>query len=328
MDKNNDSQEEIETGKDKTDVEDVDVGAKDGDNEGDSKKQEEEVKEEEEEGEATLGDYLEVLATSGLADKEDIEKVETLEDLVELQNRIVEKALEKQIESLKVQIGDVGAQFLKYVAEGGDPARFIESLKEYSVTPEYEPGNEESAVKVIKYYLKNKKGMDDVDIDVYVQGLKDKGLLEEKAERFDMELQKEKKSMHEKLLEEQKRQQEEIERRKKEFTKSIRETLAKENEFGGVELTPEEKNELADYITKTIIDDGGQQTTQFQKELQQFLADPKNIILLAKLAKHKFDLSFIKSKVQGKVVSETKKRISKTGKSGGNKPRSILDLLE
>lgn len=282
--------------------------------------EEAEEQEEEEAPEVVDIDELEpsILNKLGLIDK--IPENADPEDILELANQnldeIIQNGVQETIKGWQETLPDEAISLIKYTFNGGKAEDFF---KTYTDTPlelfdlESETGQE----NFVRFYLK-KQGKSADEVDEELEFFIDRGNLETKAKSFFSKLKTTREKEIENKILEQTKLREEAEEKAKANAAAMREKLAKADKFQDYRFNDIEKKTLARYILEpTVVD--GRQTTQIAQDLNKvYRESPEKLMLLAKLIKSDFDLSFLTKPMKKVAQKEVKEKLQKVTKSDNN----------
>ena len=256
----------------------------------------------------------------------------TAEDLLDLQEQEI---TERIAEWGKSNIGDTGAEFLKYLRSGGDPANFLKLQASIGGLPEGDISEETYQENVIRYTLAN-EDWDAEEIEERVAVLKESGRLEKVAIKYDTKVREERKAAQEELIAEQKEAEKARKEKYKQYKDSLLEVAKTKSEIKGFKLTPAKATKIVENITKPSVTlESGQVLSKFQSDLNESLKDPEKVMLLAMLVDNGFDFSQIQKQADNKSTQQLKRNIQNHGVTSAPEPGSSLgayaslaDLLE
>lgn len=247
----------------------------------------------------------------------------TAEDLLDLQEQEI---TERISEWGKSNIGETGAEFLKYLRSGGDPSNFLKMQASLGGLPEGDISDERYQENVIRYTLAG-EDWDAEEIEDRVAMLKENGKLEKVALKYDTRVREERARAQEELINEQKEQEKVRKENFKQYKNSLLEVAKTKSEINGFRLTPAKATKLVENITKaSVTTETGQTLSKFQNDLNQSLKDPEKVLLLAMLVDNNFDFSQIQKQAENKTAKEVKRNIQNHGVSSSG-PGSSLDSL-
>lgn len=247
----------------------------------------------------------------------------TAEDLLDLQEQEI---TERISEWGKSNIGETGAEFLKYLRSGGDPSNFLKMQASLGGLPEGDISDERYQENVIRYTLAG-EDWDAEEIEDRVAMLKENGKLEKVALKYDTRVREERARAQEELINEQKEQERVRKENFKQYKNSLLEVAKTKSEINGFRLTPAKATKLVENITKaSVTTETGQTLSKFQNDLNQSLKDPEKVLLLAMLVDNNFDFSQIQKQAENKTAKEVKRNIQNHGVSSSG-PGSSLDSL-
>ena len=247
----------------------------------------------------------------------------TAEDLLDLQEQEI---TERISEWGKSNIGETGAEFLKYLRSGGDPSNFLKMQASLGGLPEGDISDERYQENVIRYTLAG-EDWDAEEIEDRVAMLKENGKLEKVALKYDTKVREERARAQEELVNEQKEQEKVRKENFRQYKNSLLEVAKTKSEINGFRITPAKANKLVENITKaSVTTETGQTLSKFQNDLNQSLKDPEKVLLLAMLVDNNFDFSQIQKQAENKTAKEVKRNIQNHGVSSSG-PGSSLDGL-
>lgn len=256
----------------------------------------------------------------------------TAEDLLDLQEEEVTRRLS---EWGKENLGDTGADFLKYLRHGGDPSKFIQMQRSVGGLPEGDISDEGYQEHVIRYTLAN-EGWDAEEIEDRINGLVDAGRLEKVAIKYEAKVSEERKRVQQQLIEEQKAQETAKKKEFENYKKSLVEVAKTKSELYGFKITPSKASKLVENITKPSVRlEDGRTISKFQDSINNILKSPEKTMMLAMLAENDFDFSQLQRRTESEVVRKVKRNIQNHEVGSAPRPGSSLgdittlaDLLE
>lgn len=275
------------------------------------------------------------LKEKGFIDFE-LEEGEELTD--ELAEELIEEKWEASIDEAIKEMTDAlpreGKDFLKFVSKGGDPRKFLAMLAKKDVdvfSPDTDIEAEDNQVKVVTADLEA-QGYDSEYIEVHVQTLKDTGKLPSVSKKiFDKKIAEQDKQS-EALAESQADAVKQAKLRQKNFNIEINNYVKSLEGVKGYKLTAEDKRELADFASKpTVTLKDGRVISGLQAGIYTAMADKEQLILLSKIVKSGFDLSFVEKAGVTKNTQQVRKSLANFDKNKApqntNKKRDLIDIL-
>lgn len=255
-----------------------------------------------------------------------MERIEsTLEDRID-------SGIQQIIEEWKEQIGNTGAEFVKFTMNGGNPDDFFKTYSKSTLSFDIESDTGQESF--LKYYYKEIQGMDDDDIEDLVESHKEGDKLGKYAKQYYKKLAARREAEAQELLESQEAYRERQAAAKREFVNRIRSTVKDTDhmlirgkngkELGKIQFTEVEKRSLLNYITQNNIQMGDKYVSQMTSDINKiFREEPDKLVLLAKLLKNDFDLSdLVKNKVT-EEVKEIKSNLQRIEKKKKTKPTTV-----
>lgn len=245
---------------------------------------------------------------------------ETEKGLAEFVEALAEKRQQDSLNELFDNYPDV-KQYLEFRNSGGKAQDYFKSMEDpLSSIKELKESDEGSQEKVIRYYFKTFKNMDEEEIEDTIEGYRAKDKLFVRAEKALGIIKKNKEEESKKLVEEQKKIKEQEDEKAKEYWNTVKETV-KTGKLGGNILIPsKEKTSFFNYLTKP--DKSGK--TQRIKDIEK--ATNEEMLALEYLRFKKFSLDdLVKQEANSRQVEKLKKKLksqNRGGLSGGdNKDR-------
>src|SRR5690606_20407236 len=142
------------------------------------------------------------------------------------------------------EVGEDGADFLKYVKKGGKPANYIAVVANSFDLEELDEDNDAQVNKTLRYYLSTYEKLEPDDLEDRMSWLKDNGKNKTYAKKYFNIIKKDEKEDKEELH----RSLEEQEKNKKEAVKQFNEALLGDIEtaekVGDFKITKKEQKEL------------------------------------------------------------------------------------
>lgn len=304
--------------------------------ESDDENNEGEGTENEDEEEETVS--LEEVLKSEIFKHVDLEKEENLtpERISELVEEEIDAAIEEAFNGVKEEGGEQAADYLKFLASGGDPIQYHRLWKEAADAPtDLNVEDDGSQDEVITYYLKNyTKTNSKEDISDHLEWLEEKGKKKAYAEKYKKEIEDDFESRKAALLENQKQAKVRLEKSRKEAARQIKDTLQSVDKIGNMIITKKDKSgKLYDDITKASVKIGeNRYITPVQAKIGEMFKDPEKLIQLAKFVMTDFDTTDIELEAATKVAKKVKKTlVTASGKKLSSQPktrtRSLSDFF-
>lgn len=250
------------------------------------------------------------------------------DDFLALQEKEIVTRVNSEIENFANNLTDEGKLFIKYVKEGGNPKEFFDVLKDTTNIPLYLEDNDTENKKVIRYYLKNIKEIDNEDIDDTISQWEEKGVLDNYAKKYSTHLEKLKTKQETSKLNQLEEEKKRNQKNKEEFENKIISFLDETDTIGNIELQDKEKDILKAYLFKPQKKKGSNTyVSQFSVDLQNVFNNPENLIVLAKIMHSGFKLDDIAKNIETKITKETKKKINKHSTSTKTDNKSLADFF-
>jgi len=233
------------------------------------------------------------------------EKFESMEDVVDFIQAVVEENSKPQYASVEL------ARMDEFVRNGGSIKDYIENTSADIEPDKVDIESYEEQKRIIREHLKT-KGYSGDKIERAIERYEDAGVLKEEAEdALDM-LSEYKEQMSEKLLEEQKNQRAALIQEQQKYVESVKDEIEALNDIRGIPLTKREKQELFEYIFKPSKNG----RTRYQED---YIKSQRNMIESAFFTM-KGD-AFVQ-KVQKKATSEAASRLRKKLANKGARGRN------
>ncbi len=300
--------------------------------ESESEEEEEEQSSSSENSDNYWKDVYKDFKENGILKHVEIEEGEEVdsEKLFELQQQDYEAEVDARLKNWAKEELDEDAQaFIKFKRNGGSTAEFLRIYSSSSEIPTGDIKEEEYQDKVIRYQLKQ-EGWDSDEIEDRIQYLTENGKKESVAKRYDKKVKEADKQNKKALQEQAIRQREAVAEQEREFKENIKGVLEETKEVNGFKITPKDKTELYNFLTKKNhkISDT-KSITGFQKKLGEAFQDTNKMILLAKLISSDFDLSQFEKQTITKKTKQIKSNLEqrknlRPSKSGSSSQGSSL----
>ena len=227
---------------------------------------------------------------------------------------VAESLLEEKLEKLPEPLRDA----VKAIEEGEDPHEVLKTITGHSddVPEVVSEDDEEAKANIIRKALQI-EGFSEDEIEQEIEELKKEGNLDH---AFKMHYRRLKK-IQKRLEEEQRRQQEEQINQAK---KQIRSVLKEKREVQGVKFSDYEINQLPSYLFDASVEVNGIKMTPFTRDLLSLYQQPDKLALIAKIVRHKGDLSILAKHIQSQAVEKVKGAIkNRSGRPRGNRSTSV-----
>ena len=241
---------------------------------------------------------------------------ETIEDAETFMSKVGEEVDKRVKEDIGQFIqkdlkGDPDAEaFIKYKLKGGSTKDFFALLQSNNETPiDLDLSTEDNQNKVLKHYLMGIEGKDEAEAENYIDYLSSNGKRKSTAEKYSKKLESINQEKLNKINAQKHEEALDREKEREEYITGIQTTLNDTEEVSGVSFSKTDKKELVNYINKPLNFEG-QTMTSMANDMQKVIADPKKLLLLAKLLKDDFDFSDFAKKAETKVTKKTKNRLA------------------
>lgn len=261
------------------------------------------------------------LAEEGIVDFEDSDDIEDSPDLIK---NVVYSTAKNMVDEYKESIPDVGKKFLKYIEDGGDPNKFINSISAPIDFENIDLENIDNQKAVLSEFLKI-QGYTDEEIREELIDYEDSLLLEKKSATALNKLKTFYSKQSDKLLQEQEALKELQAKELEEYVENIRNTIKESNNLGGLNVSASDKKDFEKYL----LSRGTDGLTQYERDIQE---NPiKTQIELAYLKYKKFDFTKVANKVKSeeakrlKSIFKTKDMAPKGGAIRGEESKGSLD---
>lgn len=212
---------------------------------------------------------------------------EGLPELVEKEFEVrIESAINDFAEELKNDAEAIA--YLNFRRKGGKTSDFLRVYGQSELPNESELTKEDVQDKVLRKFYSEVEQLDAEDIEDKLEWLKEGGKKEKYAKKYFSEMkeaEEEAKAELIKSVEDQKRNRETNDKKLKEV---VSKTITESTIIGEIKLTPKDKKDLPDYISKRTVKISPNQTiTQVQADINEMFKSPAQLILLAKFVKAK-----------------------------------------
>lgn len=258
----------------------------------------------------------------------DIEDIQDEDDFILLQENEINARVEKGISSFADTLNEEGKLFIKYVKNGGKPIDFFNVLKETNEIPIYNDEDDLiNNIKVVKYYLKHVKDLEDDDIDDTINLLKENNTINKYASKYSTQLEGLKEKREKLELERLDAINNQAKENKKQFETTISSFIDTNDTVSKLRLDKKEKELIKDYIFKPNKKrENNTYVSKFTEDLQEIFKDPEKLVTLAKLMRTNFNLDVLTKELETKIVNETKEKINKYTKPKETKT-SLADFF-
>ncbi len=244
---------------------------------------------------------LEYLDEEGVVDYDD--EIKKLDDTPELLTISINKKIENGIKSYKESLPEIVSELTDYIEQGGDPARFLESLYKPIDVTKLDLDEEKDQELVVREYLKH-QDLDPEDIDELIQSYKDGLILDKQAKVASKKID----SIYAKQTEQLVQEQQEIVEQKRvaneKYINSIKDTITTSKDLAGLQISEKEKKEFSDYLLKVNPKTG---QTKYQEDLSKDYV--KSSVELAYLKYKNYDFSKAEKAGASKATKEFKDKI-------------------
>lgn len=241
----------------------------------------------------------------------------TAETLLDLQ----EKEITERIAAWgQDKLGAVGAEFLTFLRDGGDPAQFISMQKQLGEIPVGDLSDESYQEQVVRYTLAT-DGWDAEEIEDRLDMLKSTGKLGKIASKYDLRVSEERESIKEQTLQQEKQSRLKAQKEFEEYKQSLAETAKATAEIKGYKITPAKANKVIENLTRpSVRTEDGRMVTRFQEQMSNIMKDPSKALLIAALAESDFDFSQIQKSAESKATKQIKRNIENHAVSSSSNP--------
>jgi hypothetical protein len=171
-------------------------------------------------------------------------------NIEEIKNSTSQTVLEQFIDSLPEEL----QALIEYHIEGGkDIYEILKVIGKDAELFQLDPTDEKDAERIVAYYLRNKLGLDDDEIEEEIELYKKAGKLTSKAEKFYDETKKMQKEELDKRIKEQEERKKQIEEKLEFFQKGIRKVVSS-GKLSNLEVDKQKLKELEQGITQSTFD--------------------------------------------------------------------------
>lgn len=308
-----DSKEKSKKKDQKEDVEDLDFFSENEEDEDESKDEKNKTnkKSSEVKFESDSAKTLDFLKNKGLIELGEDETIsdENADDLLEDK---LEEYRENAIKEAIADLPEEAKNLIRFTSKGGDPREYFKTLTEIANSRI----NKNSDIQDIKTQeaavtedLKM-QGYDEEYIETHIKVLKDSGKLEDIAEKSFNKILKKQEEVEKAQLKEIEEQNKLRRETSKKFKEDLNTFLEESSDVMGYKLSPSEKKSFPDYISNPKVRlENGKKITSLQADLFKAMADKNKLIMLSRILKNDFDLSFVEKQAVSKDNKEKRKNI-------------------
>lgn len=252
--------------------------------------------------------FINYLAQEGIVD---LDEGEEFEDSDAGLTSVIQKTINKQIDGYKKGLPTIAHEFIEFIENGGDPAKFLGAVSGPIDYASLDMNNESDQELIVREYLKS-QDYDNAEIKETIESYKDGLLLDKQALIAQKKLAKISEVSRRQVIAEAENQ---VQIKKQNYNKYISDltgTIKNSKSIAGLEIKDKEKDEFQ----KWLLNPGKDGLTGYQREVQ---VDP--ILTQVELAFLKFK-KYDFSKVAKAAESEATKRIKLSlTKSSDRNPR-------
>jgi hypothetical protein len=202
-------------------------------------------------------------------------------NIEEIKNSTSQTVLERFIDSLPEEL----QALIEYHIEGGkDIYEILKVIGKDAEVFQLDPTDEKDAERIVAYYLRNKLGLDDDEIEEEIELYKKAGKLTSKAEKFYDETKKMQKEELDKKIKEQEEKKRLIEEKLESFQKGIRKVVSS-GKLSNLEVDKQKLKELEQGITQSTFDSiTGKKTNLLGHLIEKYaFVEPNHELLLEAL---------------------------------------------
>lgn len=202
-------------------------------------------------------------------------------NIEEIKNSTSESVLERFIDSLPEEL----QALIEYHIEGGkDIYEVLKVIGKDAEVFQLDPTDEKDAERIVAYYMKNKLGLSDDEIEEEIDLYKKAGKLTSKAEKFYDETKKMQKEELDKRIKEQEERKRQIEEKLESFQKGIRKVVSS-GKLSNLEVEKQKLKELEQGITQSSFDSiTGKKTNLLGHLIEKYaFVEPNHELLLEAL---------------------------------------------
>lgn len=202
-------------------------------------------------------------------------------NIEEIKNSTSESVLERFIDSLPEEL----QALIEYHIEGGkDIYEVLKVIGKDAEVFQLDPTDEKDAERIVAYYMRNKLGLSDDEIEEEIDLYKKAGKLTSKAEKFYDETKKMQKEELDKRIKEQEERKRQIEEKLESFQKGIRKVVSS-GKLSNLEVEKQKLKELEQGITQSSFDSiTGKKTNLLGHLIEKYaFVEPNHELLLEAL---------------------------------------------
>ena len=309
-----DKDEDKDKDKDTDDLEDDDDDEED--DEEDKKEDDNDGEKNKDKPEESIFTSISKLVGYEIEEKELKKFPETEEGIAKFVEALAEKRQQDSLNEIFDNYPDV-KQYLEYRNSGGKAEQYFKTMEDpLSSIKELKESDEGAQEKVIRYYFKTFKNMDEEEIEDTIEGYRAKDKLFVRAEKALGIIKNSKEEESKKLVEEQRKIKEQETEKAKEYWNTVKDTVKTGKLSGNILIPSKEKTAFFNYLTKP--DKTGK--TERIKDIEK--ASNEEMLALEYLRFKKFSLDdLVKQEANSRQVEKLKKKLksqNRGGLSGGD----------
>lgn len=250
----------------------------------------------------------------------------TEEKFFELQEGEIEARVEETFEAFFEEMDEDGKDFLKFKKAGGKTVDFLAIYGATVDLAKFDEDDAEQRQQILTYYLTTVEQLDAEELKDRLQYLKDNGSEKKYAKKWFDNIKETEEKQRKALIETEEKAQIARENKAKKFNTELVQVLSKTESVGVFPISKTEHKELGDYFTKPVVKVGkNRYIPQIQADLAKVLRaedeeTKKDLLILGKLLKNKFNVKDLVDKVETKVAKSVKSKLQETKR--GSKPHS------
>lgn len=300
---------------------------------------------EEEKAEKESNEFYTALANDlmaeGVLTTADIKEgdVITKDKFIELQREEIEAGIDETFQAFFDELDDEAKDFLAWKKNGGNTHTFLAQYGKTLDLSDFDSENPQHIDRVIDHYLNTYERLDPEDLADRKKYIKDSGKEKAYATRYFNTIQKDDIDRKKAMAKAQEQAALAKQEARDSFNDSIRELVVATDKVGIFPITKVDHKDLAPYMTKpTVKVNGNRYIPELQRDLTRILAgkteeDRKELIILAKIIKNKFNLPDLVTETTTKVARKTKSKLEQAkdnvqAKGSGYRKRSIADYFQ
>jgi len=202
-------------------------------------------------------------------------------NIEEIKNSTSQTVLERFIDSLPEEL----QALIEYHIEGGkDIYEILKLIGKDAEVFQLDPTDEKDAERIVAYYLKNKLGLSDDEIEEEIELYKKAGKLTSKAEKFYDETKRMQREELDKKIKEQEEKKRLIEEKLESFQKGIRKVVSS-GKLSNLEVDKQKLKELEQGITQSTFESiTGKKTNLLGHLIEKYaFIEPNHELLLEAL---------------------------------------------